>query len=148
VLTSEGWRFLSINHHGNHVGTQYWPDRGFGKINDEMYNFWDHVTIDNGFQFDTQVDRSSLRLVRLRVEMSDATDLLFPDEDHRANVMRKTALAKLTDEEANMLGLGVEYAKMKIFMGTHDDHAHEILKKMSDHIDEVSCSDLIEQIFD
>ena len=107
------WRYVRINSSDADVMNQpYLYDKADA---DKLMLFFKRAVVDQVIPWDDPVRVETLRIVSYRMEIEDVTGSLFYDEDDLVETMRMAALAKLSDDEAMMLGLGDQKAKQRLF---------------------------------
>lgn len=137
----EHWRFvyLDYDHRLNLADT---PNMIFDSITDDMLDLWKRIAVDNVVTWrDSNIDTSSLRLVRIETIVRNATEELFGHDAHMFEQKRFAALSKLTPEEAKLLGIDSAYALMKLFSKAKDRKAD------NDLIDRVRDASLETELF-
>lgn len=113
-LYDHDWRFLSIL--GGRVATFDHPRQFFLEPSDAIREFWIGTAVGRDItHWDEACDLSSLRLIKLRFDVENVTDQLFHDSEDQDQFAKLTAVAKLSDSEARLLGLVKERAKLKLY---------------------------------
>jgi hypothetical protein len=108
------WKFVWVNY-DDRLKVAEAPYHISNEITEDMYDLWKRIAIDNVFEWEsTRIDPSSLRLVKIETRMVDVTPQLFPHDGDMVAQQRFAALAKLTPEEAKLLGVDDKYALHKL----------------------------------
>lgn len=113
-LNTASWRYVTFEY-GDTLSVSSTPYNVFPDVTNDCHRFWKRVVIDGAFQFDTaNVWKDTLRLVEVHNILIDATESLYPDAESFEEARKFGALAKLTPQEAELLGVGAEYTILKI----------------------------------
>lgn len=107
------WRYVRVNQNSLDLfGTPYL----FHPSNaEEMLEIWKRVVIDNAIPFDETCLNQTLKIIRYKMETVDLTEELIEKSGEREALMKRSAVSKLTDAEAKMLGLENLKAQQLIF---------------------------------
>lgn len=81
---------------------------------EDLLEIWKRAVLDGAIPMSSYWRRETLRIVRFRMHAVDATGELFEDRGQQLEYQRLMAVAKLTDDEARLLGLDVLKAKQKL----------------------------------
>jgi len=81
---------------------------------DDLLEIWKRVVIDNAIPWEDSVKPDTLRIVRYKLDVEDNTLSLFGNDDSVKEFLRMSAMSKLTDAEARLLGLTTLKAKQTI----------------------------------
>jgi hypothetical protein len=113
------WGYVRVNNHCLDVTNE--PCVFEEHHAQDMLELWKRVVIDNAIPWEDGIRPDTLRIVRYKPSMEDATLSLFSDDHEVQEFMRMSALAKLSDAEARLLGLTHVKVKQKIMHNPNFD---------------------------
>lgn len=112
------WSFVSVGHHRLVIYDQ--PRQMFRKVSEPLRDLWRRAVIDGAVATDEMVDITTLRLVKISMAMTEASNLLFHGDSEEEEYRRMAAVAKLSDREARLLRLVREKAVLKLHQAPVD----------------------------
>lgn len=120
-LGSDTYQYLSFNTDEMHIsdnklyiGCSSSPVSIFKTLRPDFFDFWKKISID-GSVVCRDIDSASVRLVKVQVELTDCTTELFSDEADFSDMKRLSSLAKISQTDAQNLGLIDQFAEMRMF---------------------------------
>lgn len=115
----------------------------------EMLELWKRVVVDRAIPWDDSIRPETLRVARFTLQIEEATATLFENDAAVADFQRTMALAKLSDDEAKLLGLSQQKAKQKLFhdpaFGRSDQ---KLMESLSKSVAEVDLNDAFRDLSD
>jgi hypothetical protein len=132
TMETANWQFVTFEY-GRTLGTSTQPFMVFKEITNEMHRFWKRVVIDGSFQANERgMWMRSMKLVEVHQSAKDVTERLFGEEEAFKDSMRLGAMAKLSPQEAKLLGLETEYTMLRLIQTgpreTEDDNLASTLR--------------------
>jgi len=107
-----GWRYVHI--HGHAMVLKSNPGTIFKNPNAAMLDLWQRAVIDRQVGADEGADMNSLRLVKCKVSIVDATADLFANNEEMDMNLKNALFAKLSDREAKALNMRKGKAMQKL----------------------------------
>src|SRR6478752_2769177 len=118
------WQYINVT--GGGVDTTYQPVVYDLTQKDTLLELWKRVVLDGAIPWgSTNVRPESMRIVRIRTNVTDAMGELFEDRNQMREFERIKAVAKLSDDEARLLGLTSLKAK-QIMLSNPDAHSDDV----------------------
>lgn len=148
VLTTPtgDFRFPSFRDRGSDaIYTSWGLTQQFSHMNEDMLEIWKRVAVDQALEFDDTVNPTSLRLVRVKTVVEDATHELFDEKSDFEHHQKLSVVGRLSDRESKLLGLAKERAIYKI-SANPDQHVNDrkLLRSLGDFGDDVDSTSLID----
>jgi hypothetical protein len=110
----------------------------------EMIEIWKRVVIDNAVPWDETVVSTTLRIISYSIGCQDSTDELLEGSEDAQALKKRSAMARLTDAEAKMLGLETEKATQVLFSEPDlSQHDMQILRSLADDQLEFNLEEVI-----
>jgi len=113
------WGYVRVNQHCLDVVQT--PCVFDANASDELLEIWKRVVLDNAIPWEDSVRPETLRIVSYKMQVEDKTLSLFNDDAEVNEFLRMSAMAKLSDAEARLLGLSHAKAKQIIM---HNPNFH------------------------
>lgn len=126
------WQYVTFEY-GRTLGVSQQPFAVFKDVTNDMHRFWKRVVIDGSFQTNERgMWVRSMKLIEVHQTAKDVTHRLFGEEEAFKDSIRLGALAKLSPQEAKLLGLDTEYTMLRIMQTgpreTEDDQLAATLR--------------------
>lgn len=131
--SSGEWQFVTLEY-GNRLSTTTVPYALFPEVNNDLAEFWRMVTLDRAYNFDEKyIHIETMKLVEVFVGVKDVSEKLFIDADAHRDNQKLAALAKLSPQEATLLGLETEYVMLMMMKNKPDENrAQALLRKLNE----------------
>jgi len=118
VKRSRGdWGFASTIY-GEHLVVSHHPQQMFTSPSDALRELWKASVLNQAIRYDESVDPTSLKVVKVNMDITDTTDELFRNKQEREDYAKIAAVAKLSVEEARMLKVMNAKALQRLHQGT------------------------------
>jgi hypothetical protein len=141
-----GWGYVRTNTHCLDVTSE--PILYLEEYGNELIELWKRVVIDNAIPWEDSVRYETLRIVKYSSNIEDKTLELLGDFDQANEIIRRSAVSKLTAMESKLLGLDFHKTKQIMMSNSEFDISAKqtlnTLSKTSAHLTlELQLKDLI-----